>query len=254
MAIIDVTTLLGVADRAATQYGMFIEPFSDINDQGSGFYWELITATDDPDVESYLMPSYYIVDKDFDVNYAFKYGLPALQLIVTSMDGYFNANGFPGLWDSYLKDNDVRVSDYFNKVIYASKSSYLLANNVFSEDQNNFGNWEYGDIFTDGIDYGDGSWNNRADGNYFAATQLKVIIDTGSTACNSLVLKISVKDKDNNPTSIDTGLITGNEGDEFDVGVLTDRFLDVTNIVVVSGDLVGNKVRIENKKERQVVL
>jgi hypothetical protein len=254
MGLIDKTTLLAITDRASAQYQMFSEPFETINDQGNGFYWELVTATNDPDVEAYLMGAYHSVDQDFDVDLAFKSGMKPLQLIVTSMDAHLNTSGVPGLWDEYLRDNDERVSYYFNKIHYAAKDFNLLANNVFSENEDDFGNWAFGDVFTDGIDYGDGSWGNRADGNNYAPTQIKAVIDATSTNCSSLILRIYAKDSDNNPITIDTPTISGGAGTEVNIGTSTDKVLDVTNIIEVSGGLAGNIVKIQNIKERTISL
>jgi len=253
MGLIDSATLLGIADRAGYQYGLLVAPFEVINVTGGGFYWQRVTATDDPDVEIPLLNTYYTTDTTgFDLETTVKSGLPKLLSIVTAMDAHFGRVTYTGGWDGFLTSNDERVSDYFNQLYYGAKTTYMLANNVFSETEDTFGTWQYGDTFTDGIDYGDGSPTNRASGTNFAATQLKAIVDTGSTSCTSLILRLSVKDEDNVPTTIDTPAITGGVGTEVDIGTSADRFLDVTNIVKVSGDLSGNIVRIENKKERQV--
>jgi len=246
---------LGIADRCAYQYGVLAVPFEGINLTGGGYYYDRITPTDDPDIEIPLGSTYYSLDTTgFDVSTLIKSGIPKLLTVVTAMDAHFSRVGHTGGWDSYLDAASERVSDYFNMVYYDAKGSYMLANNVFSETEDVFGTWDYGDTFTDGLDYGDGSWLNKADGTHFAPTQLKAIVDTGSTSCSSLVLRLSVKDAANAPTTIDTPAITGGVGTEVDIGTANDRFLDVTGIVEVSGGASGNTVRIENKKERQVAL
>lgn len=255
MGLISSSILLNIADRAAKQYEYFATPFSSINATGGGFYWQLITAADDPDLEIPTLNSYYTVDNDtFDVSTALSNGLGNMKKIVTAMDSHFSRVGHTGGWDSYLNAADERVSDYFNQLYYITKNQYLLANNVFSEDENVFGTWEYGDTFTDGVSYGNGSWTNRASGSYFAPTQLTAVVSDTSTSCSSLVLQLTVKDETNSVTTINTSAITGGAGTESDIGASSDRFLDVTNITAVSGDASGNKVYIKNKIERTIAL
>jgi len=253
MGLISSSVLEGIADRAAYQYGLYSQPFDSINVTGGGYYWQRATDGDDPDVEIPLLNTYYTIDTTcFNLSTAFRTGLTKMLQIVTAMETHFTRVGHTGGWDSYLSSVPMRVSDYFNQVYYSAKGQYLLANNVFSESDDTLGTWDYTTGFTDGIDYGNGSWNNRANGSYFAPTQLKAVIDTGSTSCVSLILELSVKDYQNLPTTIQTSAMSGTAGDEFDIGISTDRFLDVTNITVVSGSSSGNRVVILNKKERVV--
>lgn len=253
MGLISSSVLEGITDRAAYQYGLYAQPFDSINVTGGGYYWQRVTDVDDPDVEIPLLNTYYTLDTTgFNLQTSFRAGLSQMLGIITAMESHFVRVGHTGGWNSYLSSVPMRVSDYFNMVYYSAKSTYLQANNVFSETDDTFGTWEYGDIFTDGIDYGNGSWNNLANGSYFAPTQLKAVVDTGSTSCSSLILELSVKDYQNLPTTIQTPAITGGAGTEVDIGTSTDRFLDVTNITAISGDLTGNKVVIMNKIERTV--
>lgn len=252
MGLINSTTLQGITDRAAYQYGLFSQPFESINVTGGGYYWQRVTADNDPDVEIPLLNTYYTADTTgFDLDNSFKSGLSKLLTVVTAMETHFSRVGHRTGWNGYLSAVPMRVSDYFNQVYQAAKGSYLYANNVFSETEDTFGTWDYSGGFTDGLDYGDGSWNNMADGSHFAPTQLKAVIDDTSTACSSLILELSVKDVANQPDTIQV-TISGNAGDEVDIGSSSDRFLDVTNIMAVSGDQSGNKVLIVNKKERVI--
>ena len=256
MAIINSSVLLGIADRCAYQYGLFIAPLSAANVTGSGFYWQRITATQDPDVEIPLLSPYYNVDYNgITETTLYRNGLSGLMQIVTNMDTHFSRVGHTTSWDGYLQDEDVRVSDYFNQVYRMAKGSYMLANNVFSEDENTFATWTNSGGFSDGTNYGDGSWTNRADGTKFAPTQLKAVADTGSTSISGLNFTLEGKDEDNNVKSLSVGPISlATPGDEVDLGTASDLWLDVTGMSSISGGASGNKIKIVNKKERQIAM
>jgi hypothetical protein len=261
MALINKTVLLGIADRCATQYGKVKVAFDTMNITGTGFYWQRVTGTDDPDVEIPLLSTYYNSDTTLTLSSSVRNGMPQLTQIVTTMDNHFSRVAHTGSWDSFLTTYDERVSDYFNQVYYLAKGSYMLANNVFSETDDVFGRAEViagpAVQFTDGTDYGDGSATNLADGSYFAATQLKAVCD-GAIGGTNLDLRLSVKDKDNNPTTIDVTIpALSPDGTEIDIGGASDRFLNVTGIgfkPAGSQGTLGDKVDIQNKKERQTVM
>jgi hypothetical protein len=261
MALIEKSVLLGIADRSATQYGKVKVAFDTMNITGGGFYWQRVTNTDDPDVEIPLLSTYYNTDTTLTLSGTVRNGMPQLLAIATQMDQHFSRVDFSGSWDGYLTAEDERVSDYFNQVYYIAKGSYMLANNVFSETDDVFGNVEIvggpAVQFTDGTDYGDGSSTNKADGSNFAPTQLKVVCD-GAIGGSNLDLRLSVKDPDDVSTTIDVTIPSGSpDGTEIDVGTSSDRFLDVTGVAYVpagSQGTVGDKVDIQNKKERQIAM
>jgi len=265
MPLVDVTTLLRVADRAAYQYEQILDTFAAISQTGLGLYWEIVSATDDVDVEVPTERPYEEVDDDLDPEQVARTGT-ALGNIIFGMEAHFNrrdANGDPlqaGGWDGYLKDEDERVSQYFGELYYAIKGAYMLAINVFSEGVDTFGIAQVvggpAISFTDGINYGNGSDLNPANGTYFAATQLKIVVSVmGAT---DLDLRLSVKDINDNPTTIDVTVPGGSSPyDEILIGTASDRFLDVTGIDFVpagSTGTVGDKVKVRNNKERQIAL
>jgi hypothetical protein len=266
MPLIDTTHLLQVADRAAYQYQQFKETAEAISEQGNDFYWEIISDTQDVDVEVPCEPPYEEVDDDWDPAWMVKGGTK-LVLIIGGMEAHFNRKDSSGDvlqeggWDGYCQDQDVRVSQYFAEMYYAFKGAYMLAIDVFSEGDDIFGT---GDriagpaiTFTDGVDYGDGSDLNPANGTYFAATQLKVKAETAIGVVD-LDLRLSVKDINDNPTTIDVTVPAGTTiGTEIDVGTSSDRFLDVTNIGFTPGGdegSLGEQITVRNKKERQIAL
>ena len=81
MALIDTSTLLGIADRAAEQYNILRMSFEDAQQEGGGYYFDRVTATNDPEIEIPLEPSYEIVDDDLLVDFAVKNGTRLANII-----------------------------------------------------------------------------------------------------------------------------------------------------------------------------
>lgn len=264
MALVDTATLLSVADRAAYQYGQLQDACAVVQALGNGFYFTLVSATEDADVEIPCNSVYYDVDNDFQADFMVKNGT-RLSGIIGGMEAHFNRNGSGaplqvGGWDGYLTTKDKRVSYYFSKLFFATQGYYMLANNVFSESVDQFARLQVSSgpvlTFTDGVNYGTGAVANPANGTFYAATQLKAVVTTmGAT---QLDIRLSVKDKNNNLTTIDV-TIPGSSvpGAVISIGSTTDRFLDVTAAIYKpagSTGTVGDDIKIVNLKERQIAL
>lgn len=266
MPLIDTTTLLGIADRAAYQVKALVEAVEDLSAEGGGFYFDRVTATNDSDVEIPTEQTYHEIDERLpDVDWLLKHGTH-LCGVVSRMDAHFavrDGAGIPlqqGGWNGYLFSNDERVSWYFARLYFACKNSYMLAVNVFSESSDLFGTVTMAGgptaVFTDGINYGNGEDFNPADGSNFAATQLKLKVV--SMGASNLDLRLAVKDKDNNPTTIDVTIPASSPvGTEIAVGTAADRFLDVMSVSLIpfsSFGTIGDTVEIRNLKERTIAL
>jgi hypothetical protein len=267
MPLIDTTTLLRISDRAAYQYSQIKSTMAAISVAGTnGKYFDMVTATDDPDVEIPTVALYENTDNDFLPGMAAKDGT-LLGNIIGGMENHFNMRDAntglplqPGGWDGYLYTKGIRASQYFAELFYACHGFYMLAVDVFSEGVDTLATAQViagpGITFTDGISYGDGSPTNPANGTNFAATQLKAyVVSMGAT---QLDLRLSVKDINNNLTTIDVSVPGGSApATEITIGGTSDRFLDVTNIILKPGGSAGtsgNVIRIRNKKERQIQL
>lgn len=268
MALIDTTTLLGISDRAAQQYNLLQVAFGDANQEGGGWYFDRASSAasaPDPQIEIPLGRPYEDVDDDVEVDFAIRNGT-RMANIVNAMLVHFNerdgsGNALqPGGWDGYATTQNVRYSDWFNKLYFAIKDQYLLANNVFSEGDDVFGTVEIvsgpGIDFTDGVNYGTGAATNLATGGNYAATQLKVVVQ--SFGASELDLRLRVKDINNLPTTIDVTIPASSPvGTEISVGSTSDRFLDVMSVEFIPfsdyGTL-GDTVTIQNVKERQIAL
>jgi len=264
--LIDTASLLRIADRAAYQYKQIKETLDAISQQGVEYYWETITATDDPDVEIPTLSEYKAVDDDLRPDFAAKMGTQ-LSRIIGAMEAHFNGD-YPnggvvlqaGGWDGYLTDHDLRVSQYFAELFFACKGYYMIANNVFSEGDDQFARIQVGAgpviVFTDGVNYGDGDPQNPANGTYFAATQLRVVVN--NMGVTNLDLRLSVKDVHDSPTTIDVTVPGGSPpGTVIPIGVATNRFLDVTGAAFKPGGLngtAGDDVKVVNIKEREIQL
>ena len=265
MALIDITTLLGIADRAAQQYNILQQAFSSADQEGGGWYFDRSSLTHDADVEIPLDQPYEIVDQDLLMDYAVRNGT-RLSNIVNAMLVHFNirnSSNIPlqaGGWDGYLTTKNKRVSWWFNKLYFAVKNQYLLARNVFSETNDIFGTITLvagpGIQFVDGVNYGNGNNLNLANGSNFAATQLKVVVT--SFGGNTLNLRLTVKDINNLPTTIDVAIPGGSApGMEISVGTTSNRYLDLMSVAFVpfaSFGTLGDTVTIRNLKERQIAL
>ena len=265
MPLVDTTTLLKVADRCAAQYQYIANAYVQLVQQGNGFYSEIVTDTDNQELEIPTQQPYYWVDHGLSVNKAIANGTP-LASIIGAMNTHFNIRDFagnplqPGGWDGYLYTHNCRVSWYFNRVFQITQSLNMLAVNVFSETDDVFGTVDIlaGPVigFTDGVNYGDGAVTNPANGIYYAATQLKVVVTTMGLI--NVDLRLGVKDVNNNPTTIDVTIPGGSApGAVILVGTTSNRYLDLMNVSFVplgSTGTVGDQFTVNNQKERQIAL
>jgi len=265
MPLIDTSTLLGVADRAAYQYMTIAQALGDISEIGGGLYFDRVTATNDKDVELPTEYAYNIVDERLsEVDRMVREGTDLCN-IISYMENHFNVrdSGVPlqiGGWDGYLYTQGVRVSQWFNRLFFACKNQYMLATNVFSEGNDLFATVEISagptPVFTDGVNYGTGADTNPADGSNYSGTQLKAKVVT--MGASNLDLRLSVKNLSNNPTTIDFMVPAGSPGrTEIPIGTSSDRFLDVIGASLIpfsSFGSLGDEIEIYNLKERIVSL
>jgi len=260
MALIDPATLTEVIDRAAWQYEQLLDVSLIINpDPINTGYYQMITSTEDPDQEIPMLQGFLAVDDDFDL-----VGMiqgTRLKNVPGIMQNHFIRVAEAGGMDGFLFTNDLRASDFYSQVNKISLGQYLLAVNVFSEEDDTFGTVEIvaGPVidFVDGINYGSGSQFQEADGTAFAATQLKVVT-TSNIGGDNIELTLSVKDINDNPGTIDVAIPSGTPlGTDILIGTTSDRFLDVMSIdyktATIEMGTVGDTFRVANVKERQIM-
>ena len=259
MALINPITLIEIIDRAAWQYLQLLDVRLIINpDPTNAGYYQMVTATEDPDQEVPMLQGMLAVDNDFDLVGIVKG--TRLSNIPGIVQNHFIRVEEAGGMDGYLFTNNLRASDYYNQVNRISLGQYLLAVNVFSEADDTFATCEIigGPLvdFTDGISYGTGSQFQEATGTAFAATQLK-IVTTSVIGVSNIELTLSVKDINDNPTTIDVIIPSGRGiGEEVLVGTTSDRFLDVMGVgykaATADEGTVGDTFRVANVKAREV--
>ena len=262
MAAISTAILLGIADRAAFQYGLIDTAYATINDVGGGLYFTRATGSNDADVEIPLGSPYLNVDSAWLKNTNIKSGTPLSQ-VITAMESHFAKTGQnPKTWDKFLTTNDKRVSDFFNQIHFAIKGGFMLADNVFSEADDLFAEATIasGPVlnFTDQQNYGDGVAANKADGSNFAASQLRVKVVNQALGATDLDIDVIGKDENGDSQTVSVVIPASTAQDAFiDVGSLTDRFRDITSIVYTPASdqgTVGDDIEIRNKKERTIAL
>jgi len=249
------------------QYKFLYDAFAQLILPGGDYYADIVTATDDNDVEIPLQRDYHYVDTALNVDFTVKNGTP-LSIVLGAMNVHFNIRDYAGNplqiggWDGYLYDHNCRVSYYFDKLFIAVYGQYMLAVNVFSESNDVFGCVNIVDSggpvisYVDGVNYGNGAVTNPANGSYYAATQLKVVVvGMGPTRAD---LRLAVKDVNNNPTTIDVTVPGGSlPGTVVPIGTTSKRFLDVMGVTFVPAGNTGtdgDQFTINNLKERQISL
>ena len=260
MPEISVIVLLGIADRAASQYKLINDAFEVINDIGGGMYYTRISATQDSDVELPLIKAGHNVDTGWDLIKTVKTATP-LHEIITNMETHFKAVGHAD-WDAYLTAKDKRLSDFFNQIHFAFKTTHMLADNIFSEADDLLASASVSSgptlDFTDGINYGDGTPENLADGTNFAASQLRIKVVDAAIGATDLDVDIVGKDENGDSQTVPVVIPASTAQDAFiDVGTSANRFRDITNIIYTpSSDkgTVGDAFEVRNKKERQIAL
>lgn len=262
MAIISTAILLGVADRAAFQYGLIRTAFLTINDVGGGLNYTRITASNDSDVEIPLGSSYKNVDSGWAIANNIKVGTPLASIIIAMESHFSKVAQSPSTWDKFLTDADERVSDFFNQIHSAIKGKFMLADNVFSEADDKLASVAISAgpslDFTDGINYGDGTASNLASGTNFAASQLRVKVVGGAIGATDLDVDVIGLDESGGAKTVSVVIpATTAENAFIDVGTSADRFRDITSIVYTPASdkgTDGDAFEVRNKIERTIAL
>lgn len=258
MPLVDITTFTTFIDRLAGQYKILSEAIDEINALGPITYFDLITASDDVDLELPMLGSAHLADTGIITSRIVKQSFNPLTMLINSMLTHFNKVEYSGGYDQYLIDNDIRASDYFNQLHVAATGQYLLAKNVFCEEQVLFGTFSIISgptiSFTDGINFGNGAVpDRRATGEDFAATRLKIVVNSfGGVQCD---LAISGVDENNNILVANVSIPASSVvGSEILIGSSSDRFLDIglVSFTSVNQGSVGDQFSIFNEQERVI--
>ena len=259
MAIIGTGIFTEFIDKVAAQYSIMKTAIEDFNAVGPSSYFDIFTASNDPDVEIPIEQYADLADTTITLTGVLKVSMPAIFRVINSINAHFARVAFAGGYDQYMINNNIRASDYFNQMYVLATGSYLLAKNVFCQDDVVMGtvNLTAGPTvgYVAGVSFGNGSIPNRyaKDGN-FAASQVKIVVMAfGGVQCD---LTLTGTDKDNNVITVPVVIpLTANIGDEINVGISTDRFLAVGGVAFTSGSnhgTSGDQFEIHNIKERTI--
>lgn len=259
MALMNTSVFTGYADRIAKHYSMLKTTLASMSASGTP-YFTRISATDDAEVEIPMVEK----SNTFDVFISASGAATDLSrlitpytALITGFENHLKKNGLGRTWDEYCADQDVRVSEYTNEVHYAKHRRYMNASNVFSETEFTLGTCAVdpsGIVFTDGDNLGDGTSTNKADGSNFAAARLKAVV-TSSNITSPISLQIvGLDETGQNDTINSLNNVAGPSGTEIVLTPASGRFVDVTNVSLVSGGTVGDTFNVVTIKERDIAL
>ncbi|MGQ4893397.1 MAG: hypothetical protein ACP6IQ_02090 [Candidatus Njordarchaeia archaeon] len=261
MAVISETLFEGITDRAAFQFQSIKANLAALGVEGTGTQYHRVTSTNDSDIEVPLVESADTSDKAFSASDA------AVKLcrnftdftqIITGLEEHFRRVNLDNpTIDGYCEASGVLVSNYFNQIYYARRGRYLLARHVFCEEEKTFCSCTVtpsGINFVDRDDFGDGSPENYADGNNFAGEKVKAVV-TSPTISVPINIRIIGLNENGEDQTIESGaIIIGNQGDEINIPSASGRFVDITNVELVSGGSNGDSFDLKPIKERIVKL
>ena len=249
----------GYADRMAKQYSYMKVCFNTLANTGTGEqYYDRFGTANDPDVQLNMLTYSNTADIWFRSS-------STLMTVVRSFTNFTNLiRGFEAAlrsdgtlssktFDGYCAYADTRVSDNTNQVYYAANSVYMLAKNVWCEDEKTLGSAEMTGSSTltftvgDTLYVGTYSATQKADGTYFGAASLKARI-TGSNTIGSLVVNVIGRNAIGSSQTV-AATITGAPGAEVNIGT-TEKFLDVTSITRTSGGSTGDMFIVVNTPDR----
>lgn len=238
MGTINSTIVQNVSDRLAFQTKQIEDALVGINDTGSfDLLYTQITATGDSDVEIPVGDPYNKADLGWaDETTIVRGALAHLAQAITGMEAHFARVGLTGGWDSYLTNEGIVVSKFFNDLFFAHKGQNLSTLNVFGNGDNKFGAFDVTAgltyTFTDGLDYlniNSDDYNSIEEG-AFGPTQLRILCVTTIGALDLDIDVIGLDEAFAAKTVNVTIPGTTAAGTFIDVGISSDLFTDVTDI------------------------
>lgn len=243
------------ADRIAKQFSTINDGVLALNAAGGTSYYDIITATDVPDVEIPMISAAYNGDLSTQVATVdlIKSGYTNFTNLITALESHFvrDASLTTKTWDGYCTNQSTQVSHFTNLVHYASKSAYMKAVNVWCEDIKLMGTVSYDGVdltFTPGLSlHSSFSATASADGTKFAGVILDLEI-TSATA-SGLVVQITGVDHAGTAGATESVTVTGNLGDKVQT---TKKYISITDVEYTSGGANGDSFKINNTKPRTI--
>ena len=260
MAMLTTSEFNGFADRIAKQYSYIKTCFSALSSTAGENYYERIYAAQDPDIELNMLQASYNADSYFavDVSDTVTRTLTNFTALIPAFQNALKADGTLTnmTWDGFCTANSTQVSDYTNRVYYASKNTYMLANNVWCENSVTMASGTMNGTslqFTQGASLYKNpstySASQLADGNHFAPVPLNFVVD-GTNTISNLIVTLSGVGAAGATISEDVS-VAGAPGAAI---ATTKAYVSVTAITLKSGGSNGDSFTVVNTKPRTIAL
>ncbi len=248
-----------MADRLGKQYEILARVLADMTTAPNGTYYSIFSTIPESDVQIPMIDAADAADEIASTGTArvIKSLIPLTNL-VDAFEKHLRKNGTlsAGTWDSYCEYQDIRVSDHTNQVYYARKNKYMKAKNVFCEDDVLMGSCCIIDsqmAFDAGRILGTGSQTALADGSDFAASSLRVLLNTDIVS--PISIRIMGPDEFGAVKAMDVeGLIAGPSGVSIPITPPSGRFTGIYSAILLSGGNDGDEFQIFNIKDRIIQL
>lgn len=257
MPIMDVEVFKGYADRIAGQFRILKTSILSMS-AGTPFF-EQLTVTADPDVEIPMLGPARNQDVAVTIDDAAVKtvkGMSGLTGLITAFESHLltqTEDSDISSWDTYCTDQDVRVSEYTDKVFLARHGRHMLARNVFCESEIIMAECTVGPsgiiISEDALSLGTGSVSQKAESG-FAGAQLAAILNTEIVSGLDIEIVGLSETGLTRRLSTDSGLIVGPSGSRIDIPPPSGRFVSISEVNLLSGGSEGDSFDLVNIIER----
>lgn len=258
MALISPTAFINVVDRMGGQYKIINNAVAALNALGPASYFNMITGTDDADVEVPIISTADMADRNINTTGFITQGFASIFRLIPAIESHFTRVAFAGGFDQYCQTNNIRVSDLFHNLYLLTKGNAMLAKNVFATGAYVFSTLTInaGPVigFVAGANFGNGAVPARqALNNNFAATQLAIrVVSMGAAQCNLTIFGTDpLNNLQNNNVVIPASSAPGTL---IPIGTSVNRYLAVGSVAFtdVNQGTVGDQYVIVNIPERVI--
>ena len=261
MPLMNAEVFKGYADRVGGQFKILRDAVLSMS-AGTDYFTRL-SATPDPDVEIPMLAPARNQDLALDASNAavlIAKQMPKFTALITAFDSHLYAqteNEDLKSWDHYCTNKGVRVPDSANKVHFARYGRYMLARNVFCEDEVSMITCTISPSGTpmleDGFALGTGSVSEKADGKYAGAQLMAVLL---TDVDSGMDIEIVGKSETGLTRRLSTSgsLIAGPSGTRIAIPPPSGRFVSVSDINILSGGTQDDVFELVSIIERQTSL
>jgi hypothetical protein len=262
MPLIQESVFTGYADRIAGQFRILRNAVSAMS--AGATYFQMLTVTDDPDIEIPMLSPARTQDlftQNEDSVVSVVKQMPAFTGLITAMESHMKTQteNFSVVgWDTYCTASGVRVGEYTDWVHYARYGRHMLARNVFSENEITFAECSISPSgtmqFEDVDDFGTGSYSVKAGAGNYSGTQLAAVLGNEITQAIDIEIVGVGETGLTRRQSTTGGLIVGPSGTRIPIPPPSGRFVDVTEVNLLSGGSSGDIFLLVNIIERDTTL